>query len=182
MDLDCFDDTQEYFWDLDDRTDTQVITDPRSGEFLVLGEADTNAALTIDDDYDPMDLDQVGLLFDGIQFLRYPTPGTGGGGANFKFWNVKPNVITIEGWFRTNPDNPQGDNTGWLYAEMEYMEHANSTKMVPAGPVHIGLGVRGEAAVAVLNDRRVEVVDTFTQFDTSTEWRFIQVTFLRYAK
>jgi|JI9StandDraft_2_1071091.scaffolds.fasta_scaffold2275769_1 hypothetical protein len=55
-----------------------------------------------------------------------------------------------------NPLNPQGVNTGWLFLQTAVGTEPISLKLrdeIPVGnPVFFGVGIRGEAIVAAVND------------------------------
>jgi hypothetical protein len=131
------------------------------------------------DDYDPFWLPYQGLLFDGGQFIR---------AVPFNQPNIplilRQNLITVEAWFKMNPLNPQGTNTGWLFVQVAVGTEPASLKLrdeQPVGnPVYFGIGIRGEAAIAAVNDRKVEVPQNYDTMPNT--WRFISVSFVMFPK
>jgi len=53
---------------------------------------------------------------------------------------------------------------------------ATVNKLREGAPIQFGLGVRGQAAVAAIDDRKVEFLENFDL--TAGVWRFISVSFV----
>ena len=91
------------------------------------------------------------------------------------------NIFSIEAWFRPNlEDNPMLTNTGFLF-----MHHwigndgINVNHPWESFPVHYAMGIRGGAAVAIVEDWWVEVLN---DYETTDRWHYLSVTFVRYSR
>jgi hypothetical protein len=52
-------------------------------------------------------------------------------------------------------------------------------KTSAGAPIYFGLGVRGQAAIGAVDDRKVEVPESF---DGSSKWRFMSASFVGFPK
>jgi hypothetical protein len=158
LDKDCFDDETDSIYDLEKFTANDKvfdITNAAQDDYFGMGEDSPKM-----DEYDPYELPYQGMLFDGQQYLRnQPSRNTNPSNQpRYVTLTNRDNFFTVEAWFKLNKDlNPLGMNTGYLF-----MQHTigDDGAMVGAHddhhrerlPVHFAIGVRGEAAVAIIED------------------------------